>query len=176
MRTSFTSNCILTGLLAVCSLLDSSCANRPPMPKDANWDAGSGKFTWASGEVVVPAGFTYLPDWGADTFVGRFTSPDGRVVVSHDIGTTASIWARRDKATTSFTESVVDGARVWVAKREWLSGLGGRIAMYAVTFPDSGCASFYLESSEPQDSKVIESLARSFHPRSGGAKCANSEK
>lgn len=172
MYISFTSGWMLTGLLLVCALLNSSCASRAPMPKDAAWDAASGRFSWANGEIVLPAGFSYLPDWGTDTFVGRFTSPDGRVVVSHDIGTSASVWAGREKSTTSFQESVVDGARVWVGKREWAVKLGGRILLIAVTFPDSGCASFYVESSEPEDGKVIEGIARSFHPRQGGAKCA----
>ncbi|MGC4048973.1 MAG: hypothetical protein QM757_05565 [Paludibaculum sp.] len=111
--------------------------------------------------------------------MGRFTAPNGRVVVLHEIGTSAGIWARRDNTTTSFRESVVDGVRVWVAKRSWPGGPESRIALFAVTFPDSDCASFYLESSEQEDGKVIDTVARSFHPKkaaAAGGQCTKMDK
>ncbi|MGJ5816832.1 hypothetical protein [Paludibaculum fermentans] len=139
------------------------------MPTDASWDAASGKFSWAGGELVVPPGFHYLPDWGTDSFVGHFTSANGRVVISHDIGRDAGMWARRGKEATAFHETVVDGARVWVARRDLSFGPVGRVSHFAVTFPDSGCANFYMESSEPEDGKAIELMARSFRPKRQGA-------
>ncbi len=145
------------------------------MPKDATWDAASGRFCWAEGELAVPPGFQYLPDWGTDTFVGHFTSRDGQVVISHDIGSHADTWARQDKQSTSFHEDMVDGARVWVVRRDLSGGPAGRVSHFAVTFPDSGCANFYMESSKPEDGQVIEFMARSFRPKKrGGATCAGS--
>ncbi|QOY90466.1 hypothetical protein [Paludibaculum fermentans] len=135
------------------------------MPKDASWDAASGKFSWAEGELAVPPGFSYLPDWGTDTFVGRFTSRDGQVVISHDIGRHADTWARRDQQAIAFRETVVDGARVWVVRRDLSGGPAGRVSNFAVTFPDSGCANFYMESARPEDGQAIEFMARSFRPK-----------
>ena len=54
--------------------------------------------------------------------------------------------ASRDKS-FFFHENVIDNARVWIGKREWPDGKGkvGRTTLVAVTFPDSGCANFFLD-------------------------------
>lgn len=102
---------------------------------------------------------------GADTFEGHFTSADGKLVIRHDIGGYAGAWARRDKS-FFFRENVIGDARVWIAKREWPDGKGkgGRTTLVAVTFPDSGCANFFLESSKPEHATPVDFIARSFRP------------
>jgi hypothetical protein len=128
-----------------------------------NWDATLGTFTWSGGEVKMPGGFTYQKDRGIDSFVGHFASPDGQVIVRHDIGLFAGAYASK-KDSFVFKEKVVGGARVWTARREWQNQEGSRTVLVAVTFPDSGCANFYVESSKSADAVVIEEIASSFHP------------
>jgi len=46
--------------------------------------------------------------------------------------------------------------------------------MVAVTFPDSGCANFYVKSPRVEDETLIDAIARSFHPTGeirAGAMC-----
>ncbi len=147
------------------ALLGGACARQLPLPKDVTWNPESATFAWWAGQVNLPVGFTYQVDQGVDTFEGHFTSADGKFVVRHDIGGYAGAWARRDKA-FSFRENVIDGARVWIAKREWPDGKGkgGRTTLVAVTFPDSGCANFFFTSSQPDDATPIDFIARSFRP------------
>jgi hypothetical protein len=152
-------------LLIAGAVLAQSCARRPPLPKGVTWIAESATFVWWGGGVNLPIGFTYQVDQGADTFEGHFTSADGNLVIHHDIGEYAGAFARRDKS-FFFREDVIDGARVWLAKRDWPDGKGkgGRTTLVAVTFPDSGCANFFLESSRPDDAALIDLIARSFRP------------
>jgi hypothetical protein len=42
-----------------------------------DWQKGSAVFSWGTGQVKMPAGFTYARETGIDTFMGRFTS-EGR--------------------------------------------------------------------------------------------------
>lgn len=154
--------------LIACALLAESCARSVPREKGVTWNPESATFAWSGGQVNLPAGFTYQVDKGTDTFEGHFTSADGKLVVRHDIGGYAGAWTRKDKS-FMFHERVVDGARVWTAKREWpdreLTG-GGLTTLFAVTFPDSGCANFFLESTKPEDAAPIDVIARSFRPTS----------
>ena len=113
----------------------------------------------------LPSGFTYQVDQGADTFEGHFTSADGGLVIRHDIGGYAGAWASKDKS-FFFREDRIDGARVWIAKRNWPDGkgTGGLTTLVAVTFPDSGCANFFLKSPRPEDATPVDRIALSFRP------------
>ena len=71
-------------LLTTMALLGSAC-NRISFP-DGGWDGRSATFKWWAGSVRLPPGFTYRPSQGGDSFEGRFTSPDRKLVVDHDIG------------------------------------------------------------------------------------------
>jgi hypothetical protein len=141
------------------------------MPKGASWDAKSATFAWWGGRVNLPVGFTYQVDQGTDTFEGHFTSLDGRLIIHHDIGGYAGAWASPKKAFLFFREGVIGGARVWVAKEDYPDGKGkgGRTTLVAVTFPDSGCANFFLTSSKPEDAAPIDLIARGFRPTSPAA-------
>ena len=71
----------------------------------------------------------------------------------------------RDKS-FFFREDIIDGVRVWVARRDWPDGKGkgGHSTLLAVTFPDSGCANFFLESSSPEEAARVDRIARNFRP------------
>jgi hypothetical protein len=152
---------IVWSFLILCAFLAPSCARRPELPQSASWNENSGVFRWWAGEVSLPSGFTYQTD-PSDTLEGHFTSADGKFIVRHDIGLYAGIWANRRDA-FAFEERITDGARVWTARRK--RGKDGATTLVAVTFPDNGCANFYLESSNSEDAAVIDALARTFRPK-----------
>ena len=155
---------LLTVALFLGIFLGASCGRNLRLPKDADWSPKTGAFSWGGGHVTLPVGFTYRADQGTDTFEGHFTSPDGKLIIRHDIGGYAGAWASREQALI-FEERVIEGARVWIAKREVPDGKGGRTIRVAVTFPDCGCANFFLNSPNTEDAAPIETLARSFRPK-----------
>lgn len=150
-------------LLTTIALLGSAC-NRISFP-DGGWDGGSATFTWRAGSVRLPAGFTYRPGRGQDSFEGRFTSRDRKLVVDHDIGACyiSGAYASREESLV-FNETIVDGARVWTATKDQPLPNGRHIFRFAVTFPDSGCANFISYSSKPEDAATSDFIARSFQP------------
>jgi len=144
--------------------LHSTILGSPPLPKGVSWDEKSGTFRWWEGEVRLPAGFRYQVLQGLDSFEGEFTSADGSVVVGHDIGGYAGAWAAKRNA-LSFNERLAGQARVWIAKHTRPDGRGGHSTRGAVTFPDSGCANFFVRSSSPEDGDaIIEFIAASYRP------------
>ena len=152
-------------LLIMCAVLGTACSQSPSLPKDVSWDKTTSTFAWWGGKVRVPSGFTYQVDQGADTFEGHFTAPDGKLVIRHDIGWYAGAWASAKDA-TSFEERLIEGARVWTARKNWPAGRGGTTTLVAVTFPDAGCANFFLYSSRIEDAEVVNYVAHSYRPNS----------
>jgi len=86
-------------------------------------------------------------------------------VVRHDIGGYAGAWAK-SRGSVPVKEAIVEGSRVWIAQRPWPDGKGrgGQTTLMAVTFPDAGCANFFIESSDAKDFEWIEAIAASFRP------------
>jgi len=105
-------------------------------------------------------------DQGADSFEGHFTSADGTVLIRHDIGGYAGAWAKT-RSSALRKETVVENSRVWIAQRPWpdVKGRGGQTTLMAVTFPDAGCANFFLTSSDPKSFAWIEYIAATFRPK-----------
>lgn len=144
------------------SLVVLCCCSRPPMPPGTSWNQRSGVFRWWGGEVTLPVGLSYQLD-GGDTFAGHFTSPDGKLIIHYDIGGYAGAFAHA-KGSTTFEERIVEGARVWIAQQRWPTRARGSIR-FALTFPDNGCANFYLYSDNMNDEAIISGVARSFRPK-----------
>jgi hypothetical protein len=133
------------------------------MPSGTSWDKRAGLFRWWSGEVTLPVGFSYERDV-SDTFEGHFTSPNGKLIIHHDIGGYAGAWAK-SKGSDVFEERIVEGARVWTAQRRRRIGGGDNTLLFAVSFPDNGCSNFYLRSNNIDDAAIIGAIARSFRPK-----------
>jgi hypothetical protein len=150
-------------LLIMCALLGTSCSRSSSLPKGVSWDKKTSTFAWWGGEVRVPSGFTYQVDQGADTFEGHFSAPDGKLLIRHDIGWYAGAWASAKDA-SSFEERLIEGARVWTARRNRPDGRGGTTTLIAVTFPDAGCANFFLYSSRVEDAELITHIAQTYRP------------
>jgi hypothetical protein len=142
--------------------LVASCAWHRSPPKLYSWDEKSATFRWQQGEVRLPPGYQYKVGSGIDSFAGSFTSPGGSLIVRHDIGSMAGAYAARDGA-LFFEERTVAGARVWIGRKDETAP-NGHTTLMAVTFPDSGCANFFLWPARAEDAAVIDSIARSFRP------------
>jgi hypothetical protein len=151
-------------ILTTIALLGSAC-NRISFP-GGGWDGRSATFTWWAGSIRLPPGFTYHRVRGTDSFEGRFTSPDRKLVVDHDIGACyiSGAYASREKSLV-FNERIVKGARVWTATKDQPLPNGRHAFRFAVTFPDNGCSNFFLYSSKPEDAETIDFIASSFQPK-----------
>jgi len=157
-------------ILVLAAAMALSCAR----PRSAvSWNQKSRVFAWWGGEVTLPVGFRYQQDVGADTDVGHFTSSDGKLRIEHDIGGYAGAFAGHREAVT-FEERVINGSRTWIAQQKTPDGNGGTTFRFAVTFPDNGCANFFLTSNNVADAWPIQRIAQSFRPKGksdGGRFC-----
>jgi hypothetical protein len=113
--------------------------------------------------VTIPFGLSYRDAFGVDSFMGEFYSLDEKLVIQHDIGFYAGAWAQRDGAIV-FDERLTGGARVWIAERPW-GPKNNQSKLAVVTFPDNGCANFYVESRDGSRLDAIRQIASSFHPK-----------
>lgn len=154
---AFWRTAVINVLMIGLSLYGVERMSRPPLDV---WNPDTGRFAWWAGQVTLPPGYTHHARYGGDSYAGYFVSPDERLTVEFDIGGYAGHFANRKDA-DYFEEGMVNGARVWIAKCCSSHGTG----TYAVTFPDSGCANFFLHSSKDADAAVIYSIARSFRPK-----------
>ena len=136
-------------LLTISLSLNGSRSPGSHLPAHAYWNESLGTFAWWGGKITLPLGFIYQVEVG-DSFAGRFTSVDGGLIIRHDIGGYAGVWAKRTDS--SFTERFKNEARIWTTRQ-------------AVTFPDSNCANFFVESPEKAGAVAIANIARSFHPK-----------
>jgi hypothetical protein len=152
-------------LLIVYCLMGYSCGTRFPLPKGVTWDQPSGKFGWWGGSVILPVGFSYQVTQGVDTYEGRFSAPNGRVVIRHDIGSYSGAYAKPRERGSHFEEWDEQGSRVWLGHRPWGYVERNAPKLVAVTFPDAGCANFFLESSNPEEFEWISQIAHSFQPK-----------
>jgi len=91
--------------------------------------------------------------------MGYFTSQDGNIVITHDIGELAGEHGGMGKS-----ETLIEGSRVRVGRATSSDDNGHATFFSKVSFPDSGCANFYLESPNEKDAAAIEFIARSFRP------------
>ena len=120
----------------------------------------SAVFSWGTGQVKIPSGFTYAREIGIDTFVGRFTSENGSLVIEHDIGKLAA-----EHGGIGSLETLIEGSRVRYGSVAHDDEKGGKEYFFKVSFPDASCANFYLDSTNEKDAAIIEFMARSFRPR-----------
>jgi hypothetical protein len=133
---------------------------RPDARIHLDWQKESAVFSWGTGEVKMPAGFTYARETGIDTFMGLFTSEDGRLVIEHDIGELAA-----EHGGMGNMETLIEGSRVRYGSVAHDNEKGGKEYFFKVSFPDASCANFYMESTSEKDVALIEVIARSFRPR-----------
>lgn len=124
-----------------------------------HWNGESGVFSWAKGEIRVPVGFTHKKESGIDTFVGHFTSPDGKYVVEYDIGELAG-----EHGGMGRSETLIEGLRIREGRATYTDAKGDTKHYFKVSFPDCGCANFSLDSTSDMGGEIIEGIAKSFRP------------
>ena len=135
---------------------------KPDAGINVSWDSESGTFHWGKGQVKLPLGFSYTRLEGIDSTVGRFTAADGAIVIRHDIGELGG-----GLPDTPVSETATLGSRVQFGRSVRLDEVGRTRFLFEVSFPDSGCAKFWLEAPDESGSIVIASLANSFQPTIG---------
>ena len=158
-RNAWLAGCILAGFAMVLDItLFLKYRGRQDDGIRLTWRSESGTFGWKSGEVRLPAGFTYKADPGIDTFTGHFTSQDGKLVIKYDIGELAG-----EHVGLEGSETLKDGSRVRLGRAR--SDAKGHATFFTkVSFPDNGCANFYIESANENDLAVIDFVAGTFRP------------
>jgi hypothetical protein len=124
-----------------------------------SWNFWTGEFRWTRGTVRLPPGWTYQERNEGDSFSGAFVSPDRKQWLGFDMGSYAGFWATPSDCL--FEERIVRGARVWTARS---CPDPRRLSRYAVTFPDSGIANFFIYTNNIADAEPIWFIARSFRP------------
>jgi hypothetical protein len=127
---------------------------------DREWNPETGVFNWRKGEVKIAPGFRAERITGIDTLMGQFVSADGRVTITYDIGELAG-----EHGGTGRRETVVQGARVRTGEATRTDDSGRTLYFFKVSFPDSGCANFYLESTDARDRRAIDEIAAGFRPK-----------
>lgn len=124
------------------------------------WNPQSHVFSWGPGSVRIPSGFEHQPAHGIDTLVGDFISTERKLVIRYDIGDLAG-----EHGGIGGMETLNQGARV--RSGQTISDLNGVPKTFAaVSFPDSGCANFFLESLNKSDAVLIEEIGKSYRPLS----------
>lgn len=130
-----------------------------------NFDPATDRFVWYSGEVTMPARFWRHVLIPTDTFEGVLVgTSDRKLDLYHDIGGVYAGAYANPKEALRFEERSRDGARIWLAHR-WSGPPNNRQFKMAVTFPDSGCANFFLYTKDSRDWDVVDFIARSYRPR-----------
>jgi hypothetical protein len=96
----------------------------------------------------------------------RFTSEDWSLNIQCIVPGCpgAGAWGPKE----NLEQKVVEGARVWISRGDWQKRGGDHKVLGMVTFPDSECATFVVDSTKSGDAALIDSIVRSFDPRSPG--------
>jgi hypothetical protein len=124
--------------------------------------------------VTLPTGLRYRVEQEARGKIEHFTSSDWRLTISllvpNCLG--ADAWRTKERfeeeTKVDFEEKVVEGVRVWIGRGDPRRPEGRYKVLGAVTFPDSGCATFIVVSTRTEDAAVIDSIVHSFHPKTRG--------
>lgn len=110
------------------------------------------------GTVELPSGFTSTHDQGIDSYVGHFTSPDGKLVIHYDIGIDAGVAALQPEAKIlSSTNVTANGlaALIVIVKR-------GDVKQAIVSFPKGGPANFFAQIRNDSDFELVKNIALSY--------------
>jgi hypothetical protein len=109
----------------------------------------------SSGDVTLPMGFAHERLPGIDSELGRFTSPDGKLIIHYDIGGMAGVYVKR---TAEFTETRINGTTMLIRVR------GRPRDEVVVSFPTEGPTNFFAEVRDSTDIETVKSIAMSFKP------------
>jgi hypothetical protein len=109
------------------------------------------------GTVELPSGFTHTQEQGIDSFVGHFTSPDGKLVIRYDIGIDAGVAALQPEGQIlSSTNLTANGLTVLIVivKR-------GDVKQAIVSFPKVS-ANFFAPIRNDADFELVKKISLSY--------------
>jgi hypothetical protein len=110
------------------------------------------------GTVEMPSGFTYSQGQGVDSYVGHFTSPDGKLVINYDIGIDAGVAALQpDAPILSSTNVTANGLKaiIVIVRR-------GDMKQAIVSFPKGGPANFFAQIRDDSDFELVKKVSLSY--------------
>lgn len=165
-------------IVFICFLTLGACRLPTGVARDGEWNEWSGRFRWMKGHHVdVPRGFTYHPQQGIDSYVGYFASPDGQVVIKHDIGMMAGIYAAPGLAQPlprnilSFEQRCLNGSRILIERDKISRENGATLFRAKLSLPDADHANFFVASEKEGNTDVIDDLARSYRGSAVPPRC-----
>lgn len=120
------------------------------------WYEATSTLDWGGGKIEFPTGYEHHQNNGIDTRVGELHSADGQITVRYDIGELAG----EHGGIGTFTESLTNGHRVRTS-----NSTGVESRFMAISFPDSGCANFVVESQSGPASRIVNHINAKFKPR-----------
>jgi hypothetical protein len=113
------------------------------------------------GTVELPTGFTHSRDQGIDSVVGRFTSPDGALIILYDIGPMAGVYATHPSPTPVVLSADLKAGEL--AELFIVYGAPARTAI--VSFPTAGPTNFFTDAGKESDIETLKKLASTFKLR-----------
>lgn len=157
---------LLTALFALYGLL---CLRLPePFPPPAQvqlppdvWSPGLGVFQWGTGSVQFPPNFRLEAFPAGDTSAGKFTSPDGKLVVHMSAGNMAGTAATPHPGTVFFAQGFRQKSRIWISSARFAKTAH---FVHHLSFPDANCKNFSMYSFDEAGRDFLLHLATTFRP------------
>jgi len=157
---------LLTILYAIYSLLPLRLPEPFPPPAQVQfpperWNPGLGVFQWGTGSVQFSPNFRFESQSGADTATGKFTSPDGKLVVHLSAGHWAGTAATPHPGTVFFQQRFIKKSRIWISSSRFSHA---DPYVHHLSFPDADCTNFSIYSRDDTGREFILHLASTFRP------------
>jgi hypothetical protein len=157
---------LITALYAIQGLF--SLRLPEPLPPPAlvqfppeHWSPGLGVFQWGTGSVQFPPNFRFETHQATDTYDGKFTSPDGRLVVHLSAGNMAGTAATPHPGTVFFQQGFIRKSRIWISSSRFSPAAP---YVHHLSFPDANCTNFSTSSHDETGREFLLSLASTFRP------------
>lgn len=157
---------LITALYAIQGLV--SLRLPTPLPPPAlvqffpePWNPGHGVFQWGRGSVQFPPNFRFETQPSVDVYSGKFTSPDGKLVVHFSAGTMAGAAASPHEKTIDFRQGFIRNFRVWISTSRHSPASP---FVYHLSLPDSNCVNFGVASPDATGREFLLRLAATYRP------------
>lgn len=130
-------------------------------PPPEHWNPGLGVFQWSTGSVRFPSNFRFETFQATDTYAGKFTSPDGKLVVHLSAGNMAGTAATPHPGTAFFQQRFIEKSRIWISSSRFSKT---NPFVHHLSFPDADCTNFSAYSRDETGREFILNPASTFRP------------
>jgi hypothetical protein len=157
---------LLTALYAIDGLLSLRLPEPFPPPTQVqrppeHWSPGLGVLQWRTGSVQFPPNFRFETYQATDTYAGKFTSPDGKLVVHLSAGHWAGTAATPHPGTVFFQQRFIKKSRIWLSSSRFSQA---DPYVHHLSFPDADCTNFSIYSRDETGREFLLDLASTFRP------------